>query len=83
MTKIHKKTKQNEEAVKVSTSRIAVNGSEVEVDGKSVHEENLQQINVELLIQDIAEVKLDKMKKMEDFSIHKEFEGVEGDTNEV
>ena len=38
MTKIRNKAKQNEEAVNVSTSRNAVdiNGSEVDVDGKSL-----------------------------------------------
>ena len=39
------KTKQNEETIKVSTSRNAVNGSEVYVDGESPHGENLEQIN--------------------------------------
>ena len=34
------KTKQNEETGKVSKPRNAVNGCEVGVDGKSLHEEN-------------------------------------------
>ena len=64
MTKIFQKwkLKQKEEAVYVSTSRNAVNGdrSEVNVDGKSCDEENLEEINGELLDQDIAEVKLER-----------------------
>ena len=42
---LEEKTKQNEEAVKVSTSRNVVNvdESEVDVDGKFLHEKNLEQ----------------------------------------
>ena len=62
---IEEKTKQNQEDVTLSTSRNAVNVDESEVDGKSPHQEILEQINCELLNQDIAEVKLDKLKKVE------------------
>ena len=37
----------------------------------------------ELLYQDFAEVKLDELKKMEDFHIYKEFEDVAGGNNGV
>ena len=61
-------TKQNEEAVNVNTSRYAANvdGREVAVDGKSLNEENLKEINGEL-DQDISEVKPHKLKQVEDF----------------
>ena len=57
---------QNEVAVKVSTSENAVGfgGYEVNVDGKSLDEENLEEITGELLNKDIAEVKLDERKKV-------------------
>ena len=68
MTKIYLKKKQSniEEDVKLSTSKNAVNvdGSEVGVDGKSLYEEKLEQIKCEPLNQDIAEVKLDELKKV-------------------
>jgi hypothetical protein len=80
MTKIHlKRKKQNAEAVKVSTSRNAVDvdGTEVDADCKSLNEENWEEINGELLDQDIAEVKFDEQKKVEDFQCYKEVEDVE------
>ena len=40
-------------------------------------------INGELLYQDIAELKLDELKKIEDFHIYIKFEDVEGDKNGV
>ena len=49
---LEEKTNQNEEAVKVSKSRnvIDVDGSGVDVDGESLNEENIEEINGELLI---------------------------------
>ena len=57
-------TKQNEEAVKVCTSRnvVDVDGSEVGVVGKYLDDENFKVINGELLDQDSAEVKLDDLQ---------------------
>ena len=51
MNKIRLKSEQSEEAVKVRTSRNAVDvdGSEVGVDGISLDEENLMEINGETL----------------------------------
>ena len=68
---LEEKTKEIEDDVKLSTSRNAVNvnGSEVDVDGKSLHEKNLLKINCELLNHDITEVKLDDLKKVEDFQM--------------
>jgi hypothetical protein len=58
---LEEKSKQNEEAVKVSSSRNAVIGSEVDVDGESLHE---------FLDQHIAEENLDEWKKMENFHVY-------------
>ena len=59
LTKIHLQRKQSKMR---STSRKAVNVnvSEVDADGKSLHLENLEQINGELLNHEIAEVMYDK-----------------------
>ena len=64
---LEEKIKQNEEAVKVSTSSNAVNvvGREVDVDGKCLDEENLEKINSELLDQDVAEGNLYELKKVD------------------
>jgi stress response protein YsnF len=71
---LEERTKENQEAVKISTSRnvVDVDGSEVCVDGKSLNDENLVEINGALPDQDIAEVKLDELKNVEDFKSHKE-----------
>ena len=65
--KLEEKIMQNEVAVKVSTSEnaVGVGGYEVNVDGKSRDEENLEEITGELLNKDIAEVKLDERKKVQ------------------
>ena len=58
--------KTNQQDVKLSTLINAVNvdGSEGDVYGIYLYEENLEQLNCELLDQDIAEVKLDELKKV-------------------
>ena len=55
---LEEQTKQHEEDVKLSTSTNAVNVDGGEVDGESLREEDLEQINCELLDQEIAEVRL-------------------------
>ena len=52
---LEKNAKQNEEAVKVTTSgnTIDVGGCEVDVDGKSLNEDNLEKIIGELINQDV------------------------------
>ena len=59
--------KQNYEAVQVRTTRNAVNVDGSEIDGKCLNKENFEGINGELLNQNVARVKLDELKKVEDF----------------
>ena len=44
---------------------------------------NLEQVNGELFDEDIAEAKIDELKKVEDFHMYKEFENADGDRNGV
>ena len=75
-------TKQNEEAVKVTTSGILLMLLEmVDVGGKSLDEKNLESIADELINQDIAEINLDELRKVKDFQRYKEVKDVEGVKN--
>ena len=59
------------------------NESEATGDGKSLDEENLEEINGELLDQEIADVKLDEQKKVEDLQRYKEPKEVPSDVPTV
>ena len=60
--------------MKASTSRNAVDveDTEFDADGKSPDEEKLERINGEHCDQDVAEVKLDELKKEEGFQSYKD-----------